>query len=149
MNDETLQSKIGTQDLNITPESMTYLYTSAKWAKFLAIVGFVSVGLLVIIAFFSGAIMSSMGSMYASVSGITMTTIYLIMAVIYFFPVLFAYRFAINLENAIVAKNTPKLTESFKNLSYYCQYVGILTVIALVLLVIGIIIGIIGIIALQ
>jgi len=144
MSDETLQNQIGTSDLKITPESMAYLSSIATWAKFLSIVGFVFVGLLVVIAIFAGAIMSSIYSIYAAVSGMTITIIYLAIALIYFFPVLFAYKFATNLRKALVIKDTPTLTESFKNLSYYCLFVGILTIIGLVLLAIGIIVMIIG-----
>jgi len=142
MNDEILQSQNGTPDLKITPESMMYLSSIATWAKFLAIVGFVVVGLIVVIAIFAGVIISSYT--YVPVSGMSLTVIYLIIAIIYFFPVLFGYRFATNLRKAITFKDTPKLTESFKNLNYYCLYIGVLTVIGLVLLVVGIIVAVIG-----
>ena len=142
MNDEILQSQIGTPDLKLTPESMTYLSSVATWTKFLAIVGFVVVGLIVVIAIFVGAMISSYA--YLPISGMSLTVIYLIIAIIYFFPVLFAYKFATNLRKAITFKDTPKLTESFKNLNYYCLYVGVLTVIGLALLTIGIIVAIIG-----
>jgi hypothetical protein len=144
MNDEILQSQNGTPDLKITPELMMYLSSIATWAKFLAIVGFVVVGLLVVIAICVGAFMSSMNDLYGAMSGVSLTIIYLIIAVIYFFPVMFGYKFAIYLRNAIRSKDTPKLTESFKNLSYYCLYIGVLTIIGFVMLVVGIIVAIIG-----
>ena len=142
MNNEELKSPIGVSDLKITPESMAYLHSVAKWAKFLAIVGFVVVGLVAIIAIFTGLYLSSMSSeygIYSPVSATMVTIIYLIVAVIYFFPVLFGYRFAVNLQSAIARKETQILTESFKNLNRYCLFIGIMTIIAIALFVIAII----------
>ena len=147
MESETFQNRIETSDLHITSESLGYLSVSAKWAKFLSIIGFIFVGLIVIIAFFAGSIISSMANLYGAYvidgMGMTITIIYLVIAVIYFFPPFFCYRFAVNLQKAIAAKDTPKLTESLKNLRNFWQYIGILTVIGLCLLVIGIVIVII------
>jgi len=150
MNDQTLHSGIPEQssklDLKITAESVSYLASAAKWAKFLAIVGFVFVGLFVIIAIISGAMMSSISSIYggSGISGAALMVIYLLIALIYFFPVLYGFKFATNLQSAIESNNTPSLTESFKYLNKYCQFMGILMIIALVLIGISILLAIIG-----
>ena len=43
-------------DLQVTPQAQSYLTESAKWGKFLAIMGFIFCGLMVILAFFVPAL---------------------------------------------------------------------------------------------
>ncbi|MES1219129.1 MAG: hypothetical protein ABUT20_26725, partial [Bacteroidota bacterium] len=50
--------------LTIDQESKSHLSEAARWARFLAIVGFVICGLIVILGIFFGSIFSSMSSRY-------------------------------------------------------------------------------------
>jgi len=97
---------------NITPNVFTlqidngntpYLTEAAKWAKFLAIVGFIFCALIIIAAFFAGTLLSGYFSQIGATeagaeltsAGTTFITIYyLIVAVIYVFPCLYLYNFA-------------------------------------------------------
>ena len=51
------------QNLEITQVTKSIFLETAKWAKFLAILGFIGMGIMVIAGFFMGAIMSSLGSL--------------------------------------------------------------------------------------
>ena len=145
MENETIQNQSGVSGLQITNESIYLLSNSAKWAKFLAIVNFVFIGLLVIIAIFAGSVISSMGGMYgAPVGGGLITITYLIIALIAFFPTYFLLMFATNLQKAIAGNDTPTLTESFKFMNKYYLFVGVMTIIALALIALAIVFGVIG-----
>lgn len=131
------------EELNITQQSISYLGSIAKWSKFLAIVGFIMVGLLVLIAVFAGAFLGFMGSASGVAPGTEagmLTVIYIIMAVIYFFPILFLYKFSVKLKRALGSSSSSELAEAFANLKSHYKFIGILTIIVLSFYAFGILI---------
>ena len=63
-----------------------HLAETAKWANFLAIVGFVFIAIFVLIAVFAGSLMSTIaaaGSPFGAAPGIMVTIMYLAIAAIY------------------------------------------------------------------
>jgi hypothetical protein len=134
----------------IDPSTKAHLAEAAKWAKFLAIVGFVMCGLVVILSFFMGTILSSMGSYsnddagFGAGLGIFVTIFYLALGVLYFFPCLFLFRFAINMTAALNTNDQLTLNRSFQNLKIMFRYVGILTIVVLSLYILGIAFGVLG-----
>jgi len=139
-------------DLQIDQPVTTYLGETAKWAKFLAIVGFVFCGIIALVAIFAGSAMSAaFGSagIDGGASGVIVTVVYLIVAVIAFFPYLFLFHFANKMQRALRQNDQFSLTESFKNLKSCYKFVGILTIISLSFWVIMIAIALITAGALQ
>src|SRR5436190_18245238 len=90
--------------LGIDPTSKAHLSEAARWAKFLAICGFVSLTLMVIYGIFISFYFSTMmdgleNSPYRSrgmgnIFGVGMAVFYIVCAVIGFFPYFFLFRFA-------------------------------------------------------
>lgn len=125
----------------IDPTSRVHLAEAARWARFLAIVGFVMCGLVVIIGIFAGSIMSSMMSGYSEEFGgrarfggglgAFMSILYIGFAILYFFPCLFLFRFANLMKTALNTNEQGTLNTSFQNLKIMFRYVGILTIIVL------------------
>ena len=123
----------------IDQASRSHLWEAAKWAKFLAIVGFIMCGLIALIGIFAGSIFSSMTTKYdddyggASAlgggMGIFMILMYVGIAVIYFFPCFFLLRFANHMKNALNTDDQVTLNTSFQNLKIMFRYVGIVTII--------------------
>ena len=76
---ETTQPQI---ELFVTDEAKGYINETRKWAKFLAILGFIGSGLIAIMAVFAG-------SMFSTIWGgasFMISILYLLMALLYFFP---------------------------------------------------------------
>lgn len=114
------------------------LANTARWARFLAIVGFVMCGLMVLMAFSVGSIMSMVGQQTPSIlamggfmSGFVIV-VYLLVALLYFFPCLYLFRFARKTQLALQQQNQQELDASFRNMERFFRFVGILTVIMLV-----------------
>ena len=121
-----------------------YLGETAKWAKFLAILGFIFCALMVIIALFAGTIlgtvMSSMGGGGAGmIGGGMLSAIYLVLTLVYFFPCLYLYKFATQVQSAIHSNEQIKLQNSFRNLKACFKFMGILFIIIMCFYVLGII----------
>jgi len=128
--------------------SRNHLGEAAKWAKFLAIVGFVMCGFIVIASFFIGTVFSTSFSQYndgpsfGSGFGILITLFYLAFGVLYFFPCLFLLRFANYMKGALNTNDQFTLNKSFQNLKIMFRYVGILTIIVISLYVLLFIVGV-------
>ena len=136
--------------LSIDPVTKANLSETAKWARFLAIIGMIGVVLLVVGGvFYSIWITSMMQSMSASFGGQTpyggavgigAAVMFVIVAVIIFFPFLYMLRFANKMKRALVANDQESLNYSFQNLKIYFRYLGIITIISLVLWILWIVI---------
>lgn len=127
-------------ELQVDAPVMDHLSETAKWAKFLSIIGFVFCGLFAIMGLFGGAVLSaSLGA--TSDGGITQATVmilYVVLALVYFFPCLFLFHFARKMKTALRANDQQMLTDSFKNLKICYKYMGILMIIIIAFWVIGI-----------
>ncbi len=138
MENSTLDNDFTTPaGLTIDPETQAYLKETAKWAKFLAIVGFIMAGFMVIMGLFMGTMMSTLGSgMGGDVPGFPMwimSAIYILFAILYIMPMLYMYRFATKMQTALLHENQTVLTSSFENLKSLFKFAGIMTIIMLAL----------------
>lgn len=133
----------------IDSTSRTHLTEAAKWARFLAIVGFVMCGLIVILSFFMGALFAGMSrydkygdsSAFGSGIGVIMTIFYLAIGVLYFFPCLFLLKFANHMLTALNTNEQHTLNRSFQNLKIMFRYVGILTIVVISLYILAFFFG--------
>ncbi|RPE06002.1 hypothetical protein EGT74_27010 [Chitinophaga lutea] len=140
-------------DLQIDPESGSLLSEAAKWGKFLAIVGFVGCGFMLLgglmLAAMSSTISSQMEAMggtgaatfYSSGMG---TALYIGMAVLYLFPCLYLYRFAGRMQEALRSTDQGVLNSSFANLKSMFKFMGILTIIIIAFSILAFIFAIVA-----
>jgi len=136
-------------ELKLNNHSITFLKETAKWTGFLSIIGFIGIGLMVIGALFFGSMIASLSSMGSSgidgaVGGSFITILYLLFAVLYFFPVYYLYKFSGNMKSALAAKDEDTLTNAFEYLKSHYKFMGILTIILLSLWVLSILLGLLG-----
>lgn len=110
-----------------------YLEEGRKWAKFLAIMGFVGTGLMVIVGLFMGTIFSAIPyddiPGFAGGMGSVMSFIYILAALLYFFPSLYLYNFAEKTKSALLNKDDNQLAEALKNQKSCYKFIGIMTII--------------------
>ncbi len=146
-----LQQDPGLFDIQIDGQSLEYFRESAKWAKFIAIVGFIGCGLMVLVGLFAGTIIAASMSMamgaYSGLGGGTFTVIYLLFAAIWFFPCLYLYRFASQMQTALNSNEQEKLAGSLKNLKSYFRFIGILIIVMLGFYALAFVFGIIAAVA--
>jgi len=142
---ETFYDDSMPQSMRITPPAADYLRQAAKWGKFLAIVGFVTIGFMVLIAIFAGASMGAMMQGFGGAAGGAgaftggaLTAFYLLFALLYFFPVLYLYRFSSKVQRGLNLQSEPEVNEAFKNLKSLFKFMGVLTIIMLAFYGLGI-----------
>jgi hypothetical protein len=145
------------ENLILSESSIFSLQVIRKWAKFIAVFMFVMIGLMVLAGFFMGFAMSALSTMSVKqpmpFPSFFFTIIYLVMALIYFFPVLYLYRFSQHLGNALMMGSSEELSASFQFLSKHYHFVGVLMIISLILfglmIFVAVIAGIFGLTAMN
>ena len=135
--------------MNIDETIKSHLNEAAKWGKFLAIMGFILCGILIIAGIVLATSVNSITSRYEGFYerntmqglGAAMIFVYVIIAIIYFFPCLFLLRFSDKMKTALSTNDQLTLTAGFQNLKILFRYVGILTIILLAIYLLAFIVG--------
>lgn len=131
-------------ELQIDQQVSSYLSETAKWGKFLAIMGFIGCGILVLVGIFAGSLMASLSSIEGAAIGTSfLMVIYILLALLYFFPCLYLFNFASKMQKAIRSNDQIQLTESFKNLKSCYKFMGILMIVILAIYALAFIGGLI------
>ncbi len=137
-----------TNEFGLSNEIKGYLKETAKWAKFIAIVGFVGVGFMVVGAILAGVFMSSMSSEFSNTGmpfpSALISVFYLLMAGLMVMPIYYLYQFASKMQQALRTSNAQILTDSFKNLKSHYKFYGILMAIFIVFYGVMLLFGILG-----
>ena len=129
--------------LEITAEVATHLDGAGKWGKFLAILGFVFMGLMVM----AGIILSIVFAFIpkGGFGGFPFPTFligvfYLVMAAIYILPILYLYRFSTGIKMALMLKNQEQMVKAFRNLKALYRFIGIFTIVVFALYILMIVV---------
>lgn len=137
-------------ELQLDSTAKEFLKETAKWAYFLSILGFIGIGFLVLIAVFAGTIFSAMGNsmqgmgMYSGSFGVIMGAVYFIIALLYFFPVYYLFKFSTNAKKAFANNDSESLTESLSYLKSHYKFIGILMIVCLALYALTFVFAIFG-----
>ncbi|HLA58377.1 MAG TPA: DUF5362 family protein [Puia sp.] len=136
-------------ELQIDQPSINYLSETARWGRFLAIIGFIGCGLMVIVGLFFTSLITSMmsglgDSGMSSALNVFFSFFIIVSSLIMFFPSLYLFNFSSKMRKALNNNDQPTLTESFKNLKSLYKFLGILVIVYLSFYTLALIFGIIG-----
>lgn len=130
--------------LTIDPITKAHLLETAKWGRFLAILGIISLVLLLLICTVGISLMPD--TPYGDISGFSsgafrvgIAFYVIVISVIWFFPLLFLLRFSNGMRTALYGNDQNLLNSSFQNLKRLFRFVGIVTIIVLALYVLVIV----------
>ena len=129
--------------IEIDQATLKTLNATRKWAMFLAIIGFIFLGLIIVIGLIAGTFLTAFNSGEKSL-GIPESLMFLpilFLAVIYFFPVLFLFRFSKHTAHAVQTLDKQKLHKAIKNLKFYFAYIGILIIIVFSFYIVALIVA--------
>lgn len=137
-------------ELLIDGESTKVLSEAARWGKFLAIVGYIVSGFMLIgalsINFLTTAMMEgahTIGGNDEAASAATaytnafMAIFYAVLSLINIIPCIFLHRFASRMQQALRGSDQDVLNSSFSNLKSMFKFVGIVTIIMIAFIVVG------------
>jgi hypothetical protein len=121
--------------IEIDQKTLNDINSIRKWTMFLAIIGFIFLGLIIVIGLLAGTFLAAFNT-GGSVTGFPeslLFIIFIILIVLYFFPGIFLLRFSKHAAIAVHAFDVQELHKAFRNLRSYFAFVGILIIIDLLL----------------
>ncbi|MEP1032912.1 DUF5362 family protein [Ekhidna sp.] len=130
------------QELVLSKADQNNFLETAKWGKFLSIVGFVFSGFMII----AGFVMMGIGGFYEEIpmapAGVGI--IYILFSLIYIFPSVYLFRFSVQVQRGIREQNKKQCSEAYSNLRRLFLFMGVFTIIMLSLYALVILFAIMG-----
>jgi hypothetical protein len=128
----------------ISEDVRSYIYEAAKWTKFLAIVGFVFTALIAISAFSAGAVLNSLAMLspnnpLVKMGSAAITIIYLLIALLYFYPSFLLFRFSTAANQAVLYADQASLSAAMGKLKSFFKFWGILTIVLIIFYILAIV----------
>ncbi len=129
-------SNLNSEELQFNQLNRSYLLETAKWSRFLSILGFIMIGLIIVLGIFVGTFMGSLSNTlgnYNSSSKLMGTGfiagIYIVVALIYFFPCLYLFRFSTKMIQSLKSNEQEIFDQALENLKSSFKFIGILTIV--------------------
>ncbi|HQU56904.1 MAG: DUF5362 family protein [Chitinophagaceae bacterium] len=135
--------------LSVDEQAKRFLKESARWGKFLSIVGFIVCILLVVAGIYFATVSSQFTNEFRRYGsnmpfeklGAAIAIVYIVIAIIYFFPCLYLFKFSNHMSTAMASNDQAQMNEGFMHLKSMFKYVGIFTIIILCLYLLGLVAG--------
>ncbi|MBW6500370.1 MAG: hypothetical protein K0B05_03155 [Bacteroidales bacterium] len=121
--------------IEIDQDTLKDLNATRKWTMFLAIIGFILVGFMLIAGLAAGTFLSVFKTeeVNLGIPESLVILLFLVIAAIYFFPVFFLFRFSRHTSRGVSKLDSAEIHKAFKNLRTYFTYIGILAIIVIVI----------------
>lgn len=117
-------------ELEVDHELSATFSDMGKWAKFVGIAGFIMSGLILLMAFAMGKALASIPMMtLVSAGGGFITTLWIIMAALFFVPSLFVFNFGRKVQEALRTNDQAGLNSAFANLKLRFKFTGIFYIV--------------------
>lgn len=137
-------------DLQVSGQAQRFLQESARWGKFLSVVGFIFVGLMAIFSLILPSFVSrvppynQMAPATLTVLQATLAVVYFSLAVLSFFPCLFLNRFSSRMQKAIGQMSQENFDDALSSLKSMFKFFGILTIVMLSFYVLVFLLAMVG-----
>lgn len=141
------QQETGFFDTSLDNTAKAHLLETVRWTKFLSILGFILIGLMLIGAVFffvAGSSMGAMSGMWSTMGSVGLGILYLALILLYLFPVILLYKFSTHIKNGINTNNQDMINEGFRHQKNLYRFFGIISIIILTFYLLGIIFGGLG-----
>jgi Family of unknown function (DUF5362) len=131
-------------DLTLSLADRGYLAETGRWARFLGIIGYILTGFIVLAALAMGTVMGDMAKIGAQTGnpmlskmeggfGIGFAIIYLLLALLYFFPSYYLHGYGTNLGRALREHDNAALTAALGREKSFFKFWGVMMIIMLAL----------------
>lgn len=146
--EETQPDHTEVETLIITEDIRSYIYETAKWAKFLSVMGFVFCVLIILLALSLPSILAAMSAMgknpLMGVASGVITAIYILIALLYFYPSLMLFKYANSAKKAVLFLDQASLGEAMSKMKSFFKFWGIVTIAILGFYAVALLFGIVA-----
>lgn len=138
-------------ELGIDETAKAYMLQTARWTRFMAIMGFVGTGLMILVAVFIAMNAEDFNRGFSSRAGadfdasyrvgyrVGTLICYLALIVLYLYPIICLFKFSKNIKAALLTNNTQQFNTAMKHQRNMWRFMGILMIVLIGLY--GVIIG--------
>lgn len=116
------------KSIELNENSINHLNETRKWTLFFSILGFVGMGIGLIV--FPILLLTSKSQKDSEVFMLSIGPI-ILFTVLYFFPILYLYRFSSNSRKALINSDTALLEDALNYLKRHFRFIGAITIIIL------------------
>lgn len=106
----------------VTPAVLDMLSQTQPWVRFLSVLGFIASGLMALVGLCGATMSRSMGFIFL---------IYIPMALLYFFPSLFLFRYASRIADLRLTRGVEQLENALAAQKSFWKFVGIAALIVI------------------
>jgi hypothetical protein len=117
--------------IEIGHDTLKHLNTLRKWTMFLAVLGFIFFGLIIILGLITGTFLTAFNQTGKS-QGIPDSVViaaFIAFALINFFPVFFLFRFSKHTSLAVATHDRKEMHIAIKNLKRFFIYIGVFLIV--------------------
>ena len=115
------------KQLVITKEAKDLIHTITRWANFLAVLGFILVGLMGIFSIMT--LVFSLATLSITYVPFLKALLFVALTIMYYFPSMYLYRTTQNLDRAVRRNNSRDANEGFQNLKLFYQFIAVYSLI--------------------
>ena len=115
-------------NLEVSESVKSSLDTMVYWSKFLSILGYIGVGLMVLASLWMFSMDIPSYGYYYGPSMKLIGFIYLIFAVLFYFPVSYLYKFSTETRYALNSNSQSSLNDGLSNLASNFKFIGVMSV---------------------
>lgn len=131
-----MQDNTNIFDATFSETSKAHLLETTRWTKFLAILMFIFIGLMllgVISLLSSGAAFSGMTQGFSAYGPVFSSTVFLFIILLYWYPTFMLYKFSTDIKAGLTGNNQELIESGFRCQKNMYKFMGILVITILVL----------------
>lgn len=129
------------QNLQVDDTTRANLHELGRWSKFLAILMFIMMGLMVVFSIFMSTTMATSLGLGGAMAGIGIAMLYLLLAAMYFYPSFALYKYAVLMKRALKTEDQVSFNSAINWLKNSFKYVGIFMIILIGIYILAFIVG--------
>ncbi|MBE9601846.1 hypothetical protein [Pedobacter sp. MC2016-24] len=146
---ENLEEEHFEAQLVITEEIRSYIYETAKWTKFLSIVGLVFAAFLAVLALSANGIMQGLataapGNPLVQLGATFLTVYFLAISLILFYPSFLMFKYSNAANTAVLYADQENLTVAMKNMKSIFKFWGIIAIVILTLNILSVVLTVVA-----
>ena len=131
------------KNIEIGQDTLKHLNTLGKWTMFLAVSGFIFLGIIITLGLITGTFLTAFSNS-DKIPGMPDALLYaafITVTLIIFFPILFLFRFSKHTSKAVSTLDKKEMHIAIRYLKRYFIYIGVLLIVILALYIAGIILA--------
>jgi hypothetical protein len=121
-------------ELQVNAPVQKYLLETARWAKFLAIVGFVFCGLMVVLGFFIPSVImkippyNTLPQNFTATMATVMSVVYVFIALLLLLPCTYLLRYSLKIQSSFHEESQETFESALRHLRSLFRFYGILVI---------------------